>query len=164
MKPLSWLFGITDAVCAGRCRTVLLLLLTLLSAPLSAATPAMLPPTQIQVARRFLLAVLRGEFQAAHGMLAPEVGKALAPAQFRAAAMPIYRQGQHFGPTIDLYKLGFRLRDQQATQSFVAFMFKADTLAARPQAQLDVTFRDSTARQILSFGLVPLGKPVHQTK
>ncbi|MBO0357181.1 hypothetical protein J0X19_04440 [Hymenobacter sp. BT186] len=128
-----------------------------LSLPLGATTPAAVPPpTQIQVARRFLLAVLHGEFQAAHGMLAPEVGRALAPTQFRAAAMPLYQQGQHFGPTIDLYKLGFRLRDQQATQSFVAFTFKADTLAARPEVQLDVTFRDSTARQILSFALIPL--------
>ncbi len=121
----------------------------------------MLPPTQIQMARRFLLAVLHGEFQAAQGLLAPEVGQALTPAQFRVAALPLYQRGQHFGPAIDLYKLGFRLRDGQAPQSFVAFMFKADTLATRPEVQLDVTFRDSTARQILSFGLIPLGMQVH---
>jgi hypothetical protein len=164
MKPLSCLFGITDTVCAGRCRTVLLLLLTLLSTPLSASTPPMLPPTQIQVARQFLLAVLRGEFQAAQGMLAPEVGVALTRDRFRTAALPLYQRGQQVGPAIDLYKLGFRLRDGQVPQAFVAFMFKADTLAARPEVQLDVTFRDSTARQILSFGLIPLGKPVHQAK
>ena len=124
------------------------------------ATSGTSKPSQIQVARRFLLAVLHGEFQAAHGMLAPEVGRAITPAQFQAVAMPLYQKGQHFKPTIDLYKLGFRLRDGQTPQSFVAFMFKADTLAARPEVQLDVTFRDSTARQILSFGLIPLGEPI----
>lgn len=150
MKRLPWLLG--------------LLLLTLLSAPLGAATSATLPPTQIQVARQFLLAVLRGEFRVAQGMLAPEVSRALTPAQFQAAAMPLYQRGQHLGPAIDLYKLGFRLRDGQAPQAFVAFMFKADTVAARPEVQLDVSFRDSTARQILSFALIPLGKPVPQAK
>lgn len=139
------------------------IVLTLLSGSLGAMPPYS-QPSQIQVARRFLLAVLHADFQAAHGMLAPEVGKALTPMQFRAAAMPLYERGKQFGPTIDLYKLGFRLRDEQTPQSFVAFMFKADTLAARPEMQLDVTFRDSTARQILSFRLIPLGKPVRQTR
>ncbi|MDF7813140.1 hypothetical protein [Hymenobacter sp. YC55] len=133
--------------------------LLLASGPLGAETPA--PRiTQIQAARQFLLAVLRGEFDAAHRMLAPEVGSALTPARFRAVAQPLYEQGRRFGPAIDLYKLGFRLRDGQAPQSFVAFMFKADTLTARPRVQLDVTFRDSTARQVLSFGLIPLAAPV----
>ncbi|UOQ65641.1 hypothetical protein [Hymenobacter volaticus] len=116
--------------------------------------------TQIQAARQFLLAVLRGEFDVAHRMLAPEVGSALTPTQFRAVAQPLYEQGRRLGPAIDLYKLGFRLRDGQAPQSFVAFMFKADTLTPRPRMQLDVTFRDSTARQVLSFGLIPLAAPV----
>ena len=138
-------------------------MLLLLSVGLSAMRPAP-QPTQIQVARRFLLAVLHGEFQAAHGMLAPEVGRAITPAQFQAVALPLYQKGQHFKPTIDLYKLGFRLRDGQTPQSFVAFMFKADTLAARPEVQLDVTFRDSTARQILSFGLIPLGESARQAR
>lgn len=133
-----------------------------LAFPLGAAGPQVAPPTQIQAARRFLLSVLRGEFEVARGMLVPEVGKALTPTQFRAAALPLYERGRQFGPAIDLYKLGFRLRDGQSPQSFVAFMFKADTLAARPEVQLDVTFRDSTARQILGFGLIPLGKPVRK--
>lgn len=133
--------------------------LLLLSVSLGATRPAP-RVTQIQVARRFLIAVLKGEFQTAHGMLAPEVGKALTPARFRTAALPLYERGRQLGPAIDLYKLGFRLRDGQHPQSFVAFTFKADTLTSRPQVQLDVTFRDSTARQILSFGLLPVGKPV----
>ena len=134
------------------------MLIGLLSAPLGAAPPA--PPTQIQAARRFLLAVLRGEFAGAHQLLAPEVGSALTPAQFRAVALPLYERGRQFGPNIDLYKLGFRLRDGQPPQSFFAFTFKADTLAARPTVQLDVTFRDSAARQVLGFGLVPSAAPV----
>jgi hypothetical protein len=42
----------------------------------------------------------------------------------------------------------------------VAFSYKADTLQAHPHFQLDVTFRDSTARQVLGFGLLPLVAPV----
>lgn len=132
--------------------------LLLPSRPLGAQPPAP-RPTQIQAARQFLLTLLRGEFEAAHRMLAPEVGSALTPARFRAVAQPLYEQGRRFGPAIDLYKLGFRLRDGQSPQAFVAFMFKADTLTARPKVQLDVTFRDSTARQVLSFGLIPLVAP-----
>lgn len=133
--------------------------LLLASKPLGAEPPA--PRlTQIQAARQFLLAVLRGDFAVAHRMLAPEVGSALTPMRFKAVAQPLYEQGRRLGPAIDLYKLGFRLRDGQAPQSFVAFMFKADTLTARPRMQLDVTFRDSTARQVLSFGLIPLAAPV----
>jgi len=136
-----------------------LVALLLISNPLGAARPAP-QTTQIQVARQFLLAVLRGEFQKAHGMLVPEVGRALTPARFRTAALSLYERGRQLGPAIDLYKLGFRLRDGQRPQSFVAFTFKADTLGPRPQVQLDVVFRDSTARQIISFGLLPVGKPV----
>ena len=130
---------------------------------LSVSPGAALPvrqPTQVQVARQFLLAVLRGDFRGAQALLAPEVGSALTPARFRAVALPLYRRGQQLGPAIDLYKLGFRLRDGQAPQSFVAFVFRADTLARRPLMQLDVTFRDSTARQVLTFGLIPLAAPV----
>lgn len=134
-------------------------LLLLVGNPLGAEPPA--PRiTQIQAARQFLLAVLRGEFDTAHRMLAPEVGSALTPVRFRAVAQPLYEQGRRFGPAIDLYKLGFRLRDGQSPQPFVAFMFKADTISLRPKVQLDVTFRDSTARQVLSFGLIPLAAPV----
>jgi hypothetical protein len=120
------------------------------SAPVAVAS-------QIQVARQFLLAVLAGNYPAAYALLAPEVSQHVPLAQFRATAEPLYQQGQRYQPTIDLYKLGFRISDNQTTRAFVAFMFRSDTLQPRPQVQLDVMFRDTTARQILSFGLVPLG-------
>lgn len=112
-------------------------------------------PSQVQVARQFLLAVLGGNYPAAYALLAPEVSAAVPLARFQAAAEPLYQQGQQRQRIIDLYKLGYRISDNATTRSFVAFMFRSDTLAARPQVQLDVTFRDSTARQILNFGLVP---------
>lgn len=124
------------------------------------AQPAQAPATQVQVARQFLLAVVRGEWAVAYGHLAPEVREAVSAQQFQKAAEPLYKQGKHYGPTISLYKLGYRLRDTQAPQPFVAFSYKADTLQAHPHFQLDVTFRDSTARQVLGFGLVPLVAPV----
>jgi|GEM_PF-2265977 len=129
-------------------------LMSLLSLPVL-ATPSVQPSSQIQVARRFLLAVLGGEFPAAYALLAPEVSRAITPQRFREAALPLYEQGQRHGSTIDLYKLGYRISDNNTTRSFVAFMFRSDTLAKLPKVQLDVTFRDSTARQVLSFGLVP---------
>jgi hypothetical protein len=119
------------------------------------ATPSVRPPSQIQVARQFLLAVLGGKFPAAYALLAPEVSRAVTPQRFRAAALPLYEQGRRHGATIDLYKLGYRISDDNTMRSFVAFTFRSDTLAKVPQVQMDVTFRDSTARQILSFGLVP---------
>ncbi|SHK31212.1 hypothetical protein SAMN02746009_00693 [Hymenobacter psychrotolerans DSM 18569] len=135
------------------CRLLLLVVLSL-SVPLQGGA-FQKPPSQVQVARQFLLAVLAGNYSAAYGFLAPEISAAVPLARFQAAAEPLYRQGQQRQRTIDLYKLGYRISDNATTRSFVAFMFRSDTLAARPQVQLDVTFRDSTARQILSFGLVP---------
>ena len=123
------------------------------------ARPAQAPASQIQVARQFLLAVAHGDWAVAYGRLAPEVRQGLSVQQFRTAAEPLYQKAKHYGPTISLYKLGYRLRDTQKPQPFVAFSFKADTLQLYPHFQLDVTFRDSTARQILGFGLVPLVAP-----
>jgi hypothetical protein len=113
--------------------------------------------SQIQVARRFLLAVLTGNYPAAYALLAPEVSQSVPLARFQAMAEPLYQQGRRYQPTIDLYKLGFRISADNSTRTFVAFMFRSDTLAPRPHLQLDVTFRDTTARQVLSFGLVSLG-------
>ncbi|WBA40545.1 hypothetical protein [Hymenobacter canadensis] len=114
--------------------------------------------SQIQVARQFLLAVLAGNYPAAYALLAPEVSRNVPLARFQTTAEPLYRQGQRYQPTIDLYKLGFRISADNSTRAFVAFMFRSDTLAPRPHLQLDVTFRDTIARQVLSFGLVPLGE------
>ncbi|MBC6697009.1 hypothetical protein [Hymenobacter sp. BT190] len=134
--------------------------------PLSAQQPAPVVAwpvspvvsSQIQVARQFLLAVLEGNYPAAYTLLAPEVSQHIPLARFQATAAPLYQQGQRYQPTIDLYKLGFRISADNTTRTFVAFLFRSDTLAARPHLQLDVTFRDTTARQVLSFGLVPLGE------
>lgn len=117
------------------------------------------PLSQVQVARRFLLDVLRGNWPAAYAWLDADARRALPLPQFERAAAPFFDQGTCYGPTIDLYKLGYRLRDDDSVpQPFVAFMYKADTLSPRPHFQLDVTFRDSTIRQIQTFSLVPLGK------
>ncbi|GGG29907.1 hypothetical protein GCM10011378_03180 [Hymenobacter glacieicola] len=110
----------------------------------------------MQVARQFLLAMVRGEWAAAYQWLAPETRHDLSIEQFRTAAQPFLVQSQHYGPVIDLYKLGYRLRGEETPQPFVAFSFRADTLRRLPHYQLDVTFRDSTTRQVQGFGLVPL--------
>jgi hypothetical protein len=112
-------------------------------------------PSQVQVARQFLLAVLRGEYAAAYQLLTPETQASLTARQFRAAVQPLRAQAQRHGQPIDLYKLGYRIGELNDVRSFYSFMFKSDTLAARPQVQLDVTFRDSTATRILTFGLIP---------
>ena len=122
--------------------------------PLSAAVSPP-RPSQVQVARQFLLAVLRADYAPAYGLLTPEVRAAVPLAGYRAAARPLYEQGQRRQPVIDLYKLGVRIGEQQDVRNFYSFMFRSDTLAAKPEVQLDVTFRDSTATRILSFGLVP---------
>lgn len=126
-----------------------LLLMVLLSLPAPAA-----PPSQIQVARRFLLALLEGNWAGAYQWLSPEARQQLPEPAFRRAAQPIIEQARHFGPAIDLYKLGYRLRDDDSVQPFIAFSFKADTLDPQPRVQLDVTFRDSTARQVQGFTLL----------
>jgi len=138
-----------SAVRPGRALGLLLALLLLL------APPAVARPSQVQVARQFLLAILRADYAQAYQLLAPEVSAAVSPARFRAAARPLYEKGQQFRPSIDLYKLGLRIGEANDVRSFYSFMFKSDTLAPRPQVQLDVTFRDSTATRILSFGLIP---------
>ncbi|WP_460623041.1 hypothetical protein [Hymenobacter tenuis] len=120
------------------------------------ARPAQVQPSQVQVARRFLLAVVQGEWDAAYAWLAPDVQQTLTPKQFKAAAQPMREQARRYGAFIDLYKLGYRLRGTATPEPFVAFSFKADTLQKPPHFQLDVTFRDSTARQVQGFSLVPL--------
>ncbi|UPL48445.1 hypothetical protein [Hymenobacter sublimis] len=138
-----------------------LLFVLLLACPLL-ATSSQTPPSQIQVARRFLVAIVRGEWATAYQCLAPETRQGLSVEQFQAAAQPFVAQSQHYGPVIDLYKLGYRLRGAETPQPFVAFSFRADTLRRLPHFQLDVTFRDSTARQVQGFGLIPLQPVTNQ--
>ncbi|TGE27121.1 hypothetical protein [Hymenobacter metallicola] len=127
----------------------------LLAVWLLLAVPAVARPSQVQVARQFLLAVLRGDYTVAYRLLAPETQATLTAKEFRAAARPLHAQGQRRGQPIDLYKLGYRIGETHEVTSFYSFMFKSDTLARLPQVQLDVTFRDSTATAIMGFGLIP---------
>lgn len=112
------------------------------------------PPQQAYRARQFLLAVLAGQYERAYQLLAPETRQRLTPPQFAAAAAPLYQRGQQAGPAIELYRLGLRLGEADDAQWFYAFTFRSDSAAAAP-VQLDVTFRDSAATQVLDFGLLP---------
>lgn len=114
------------------------------------------PLSQVQVARRFLLAVVQGEWAAAYAYLAPDVRQLITVEQLQVAARPFGVQAGRYGKTIDLYKLGYRLRGAETPEPFVAFSFRADTLRRVPHFQLDVTFRDSTSRQVAGFTLIPL--------
>ncbi|RAK66796.1 hypothetical protein [Hymenobacter edaphi] len=129
---------------------MLILGLCLLARP---ASPAAEAPSQVQVARRFLLAVLAGHRAAAYRLLAPETQARVSADSFAVAVRPLYAEGQRRGTTIDLYKFGFRIGDTD-TQPFCAFMFRSDTTAARPQVQLDVTFGSNAARRVQGFGLL----------
>ncbi|MBG8552917.1 hypothetical protein [Hymenobacter guriensis] len=120
------------------------------------ATPAQTtPPTQVQVARQFLQAVLRADYPAAYGLLDASVKQRVTAAQFAEVVRPVHAQAQHFGPGFDLYKLGLRLGEGGSMRYFCAFTFKKDTLAGAPHLQLDVSFRDSVATQVLYFTPVP---------
>ncbi len=135
--------------CRAGGKLVVFLLLLLLSLPAAAQS------SQIQVARQFLIAVLSGDNSAAYKLLAPEVSSTVSKKQFRAAVRPMYEQGRELGRPIALYKLGLRLGDEAQPRYFYAFSFKSDTLQAKPRVMLDVTFRDTTATRILSFGMIP---------
>lgn len=132
---------------------VLFLLLALTSCSASKAQ-APRRVSQVQVTREFLLAVLHKRDAQAYKLLAPETAGTMSIAQFRQAARPLYEQGKRLGPAISLYRLGMRMGGQ-GTRYFYDFSFKSDSLRAKPQVVLDVTFRDSTATRILSFGQIP---------
>ncbi|QDA60758.1 hypothetical protein [Hymenobacter jejuensis] len=131
------------------------LMLTALLCILLVLPVAASQPSQVQVARQFLMAILRGDYPKAYALLAPEVVAAVSPAQFRSAALPLHEQGRRYGQPIDLYKLGVRIEDSGNARFFYSFLFKNDTLNSVPKVQLDVTFRDSTATRVLSFGMIP---------
>lgn len=137
-------------------KLVALVLIILLSLPASAQS------SQIQVARQFLIAVLCGDNSAAYKLLAPEVSNTFSKKQFRAAVRPLYEQGRELGRPIALYKLGLRLGEETQPRYFYAFSFKSDTLQPRPRVMLDVTFRDTTATRILSFGMIPAPQGKHK--
>ncbi|WP_426493181.1 hypothetical protein [Hymenobacter sp. 102] len=122
----------------------------------AAGPPQQVANSQVQVARQFLLAVLAGNWEAAYQQLSPATRQQLPLPAFRAATQPIIDQARTYGPVIDLYKLGYRLREDDTVQPFVAFQYRADSLRPGPHVQLDVTFPDSAARQIQAFRVVPL--------
>lgn len=125
-------------------------------APARTQQPRQLRPTQAQVARRFLVEVLAAGYPAAYRRLAPEVQAAVPLATFAAAARPLWQQGQARGPAIELYQIGTRLGNgRRASQWFCRFSFASDSAQPRrpPPVLLEVSFRDTTARAVLGFGL-----------
>ena len=116
--------------------------------------------SQGQVAGQFLRAVLRADYPAAYGRLAPEVRRAVSLGRFAAAARPLWKSGQRRGPGIELYKLGVRLGDGGASRLFYSFSFAADSSLKVPSLLLEVTFRDTAARSVLGFGLQARKMPV----
>jgi hypothetical protein len=115
------------------------------------ATPS---PTQAQVARRFLSEVLRADYPAAYQRLAPEVRDTLRPAAFARVAQPLWHLGQQRGQAVELYKLGTWLREGGGHEPwFYRFSFANDSARRPPPVLLEVTFSDTTARQVLGFGV-----------
>lgn len=112
------------------------------------------PPrySQAQVAGQFLRAVLRAEYAAAYGRLAPEVRRAVSSAAFETAARPLGKVGRRAAP-LELYKLGVRLGDGGTARLFYSFAFAADSALPQPSVLFEVTFRDTAARGVLAFGL-----------
>ena len=125
-------------------------------APARPQPPRQLRPTQAQVARRFLVEVLAASYPAAYRRVAPEVQASVPLATFEVAARPLWQQGQARGPAIELYQIGTRLGNgRRASQWFCRFSFASDSAQPRrpPPVLLEVTFRDTTARAVLGFGL-----------
>ena len=111
-------------------------------------------PTQAQVARRFLGEVLRADYPAAYQRLAPEVRATLHPAAFQVATQPLWHLGQQRGQIVELYKLGTWLAEGGGHEPwFYRFSFANDSARRPPPVLLEVTFRDTTARQVLGFGI-----------
>ncbi|MDO7885263.1 hypothetical protein [Hymenobacter cheonanensis] len=127
----------------------------LLLAGLALGTWARAPvPTQAQVARRFLQEVLRADYAAAYPRLAPEVRAAVPQPAFERAARPLWQQSQQRGLAIELYQIGARLGSaRRPGQWFCRFAFASDSARRPPPVLLEVTFRDTTARAVLGFGL-----------
>jgi len=126
--------------------------LTLAASWAAVASPPV--PTQAQVARQFLRAILRADYPSAYRRLAPEVRAAVPPAAFAAAAQPLWQQGQASGSAIELYQIGARLGDRRVqNQWFCRFAFARDSAHRPPPVLLEVTFRDTAARAVLGFDL-----------
>jgi hypothetical protein len=117
-------------------------------------------PSQGHVAWQFLRAVLRADYPAAYGRLAPEVRRAISQNMFESAAQPLWKTGQRRNPEIQLYKLGVRLGERGFSQLFYSFSFEADSGLAKPPVLLEVTFRDTASRVVLGFSMHHFGSPI----
>ena len=146
---------ISSAASALRFYSLLLAVAAGLAAAGQPAHPPRSPrPTQAQVARRFVLEVRRAEYPAAYRRLAPEVRAAVPLAAFTGAAQPLWQAGQVRGAAVELYQLGARLgTGRGGSQWFCRFCFARDSARHPPPVLLEVTFRDTTARAVLGFGL-----------
>ena len=119
---------------------------------------------QGHAAWQFLRAVLRADYEAAYGRLAPEVRQSVGFGHFAAAARPLWKSGQRHQQEIELYKLGVRMGDHGATRSFYTFAFAADSSLKIPTVLLEVTFRDTASRAVLGFALRAVKAPVRRGK
>lgn len=111
-------------------------------------------PPQAWLARRFLLQMLANKSRAAYAALDPATRARLPERQFVAQAGQLRRQARRWGPSIELYKLGWRLLEGQPAVAFYQFTFTADSARSGPHVALDVTFRDSLATRPLRFSVV----------
>jgi len=128
----------------------LLAVITGLVAGLGWQAPA--APTQAQVAYRFFTELLRADYPAAYQRLAPEVRATLPQAAFTSAARPLRQLGKQRGRAIELYTFGTHLSERGGSEPwFYRFSFAKDSLQKPPPLLLEVTFRDTTTRQVLGF-------------
>ena len=152
-------------------RALILTVLAAAGSQVGSAQPTQAPaavrrPSQGQVAGQFLREVLRADYPAAYGRLAPEVRRSVSLGRFAAAARPLWKSGAHRSRAIELYKLGVRLGDNGASRLFYAFAFAADSSLKTPSVLLEVTFRDTAARAVLGFAVRPVARktPAGPTK
>jgi hypothetical protein len=104
------------------------------------------------VAYRFLIEVLRADHPAAYQRLAPEVRAKLPRAAFTTAARPLRQLGKQRGRAIELYTFGTHLSERGGSEPwFYRFSFDKDSLQKPPPVLLEVTFSDTTTRQVLGF-------------
>ena len=119
-------------------------------------------PTQAQVGSQFLRAILRADYEGAYRRLAPEVRRVVTAARFGTMARPLWKTGQRHPSPLELYKLGVRLGEGGSSRLFYSFSFAADSVLRRPSVVLEVTFRDTASRGVLSFGPREFTRPPGQ--
>ena len=149
---MQWLTNVRTSL------LVLILIVTeVVGGALVSAQQIPLRPSQGQAASQFLRAVLRANYSAAYGRLAPEVRQGISLPRFVSEARPFWKSGQRHGrgTAIELYKLGVRLGDRGSSRLFYTFSFAADSSLRIPSELLEVTFRDTSSRAVLGFSLRP---------